>query len=129
MTSLEIKAAIVLNGWEELAPVEIAALLNIPKTVLVETQIGFGMIMNTLGTAEGAALLDQMEALALENSTVKWGMRLLANAQLDVGLASTRAMLDALLPAPYATALKALAERTVSAGVTTQQVIDAMEDI
>ena len=37
------------------------------------------------------------------------------------------AMLDALLPAEASAVLKALAESTVTAGVTRQQVIDAME--
>ena len=127
MTHAEIRAAIVANGWQGLPPGEIAAALNAPQTVLVERMIGVGTVLDALGPANGAALLDQMEAQTAENSTIKWGLVLLKNAQLDVGMKSTRDMLDALLPAEAATALKGMAERTMSANVTQQQVIDAME--
>ncbi len=127
MTHAEIRGAILTNGWQELPPGEIAAALNAPQTVLVERMIGIGTVMDALGPAEGAALLDQVKAVAETDAVVKYGWMLLESASLDVGLASTRTMLDALLPAEAATTLKGLAEQTVTANVTTQQVIDAME--
>lgn len=129
MTHAEIRAAIAANGWLAKSPGEIAELLNAPTAVIVERMIGVGTVLDALGPANGAALLDQMEAQTAENSTIKWGLVLLKNAQLDVGMKSTRDMLDALLPAEAATVLKGLAEQTVTAGVTWQQVRDAMEGI
>ena len=57
---------------------------------------------------------------------VKWGFKLLERGELDLGLDSTRAMLDALLPAEAASVLKGLAESTVTANVTWVDVRDAM---
>lgn len=129
MTHAQIREAILTNGWQGKSPGEIAALLNEPKTVLVERMIGIGTVMDALGPADGAALLASFEGQVATDPVVKYGWFLLERERLDVGLASTRAMLDALLPAEAATALKGLAEQTVSANVTTQQVIDAMEGI
>ncbi|MDY0227226.1 MAG: hypothetical protein RBR38_10395 [Desulfomicrobium apsheronum] len=129
MTHAEIRAAIVANGWQGEDAGEIAALLNEPKVVLVECMAELGTPMKYLGAEAGAALLDQMEALAATNPTVKWGLKLLERGALDLSLDSTRAMLDELLPVDAATVLKGLAEQTVTAGVTVQQVIDAMEGI
>jgi len=127
MTHAEIREAILTNGWQWKSPGEIAALLNEPKTVLVERMIGIGTVMDALGPADGAALLASFEAQTATDPVVKYGWFLLERERLDVGLASTRAMLDALLPVEAATVLKGLAEQTVTAGVTVQQVIDAME--
>ena len=127
MTHIEIRDAIVANGWQTKPAGEIAALLNEPKTVLVERMANLGTPMKYLGAEAGAQLLDTMTALAATNSAVKYGLELLRMGELDLSLDSTRAMLDALLPPEAATALKGLAEQTVSANVTHQQVIDAME--
>ena len=127
MTHAEIREAILTSGWQGKSPGEIAELLNEPKMVLVERMAELGTPMKYLGAEAGAALLDSMEALAATNPTVKWGLKLLERGALDLSLDSTRAMLDALLPAEAATVLKGLAEQTVTAGVTAQQVIDAME--
>ena len=127
MTHAEIRAAIIENGWQGLPPGEIAAALNAPQTVLVERMIGVGTVLDALGPANGAALLDQVKVVAETDAVVKYGWMLLESASLNVGLDSTRAMLDALLPVDAATVLKGLAEQTVTAGVTVQQVIDATE--
>jgi hypothetical protein len=127
MTHAEIREAILTNGWTGKSPGEIAALLNEPKTVLVERMSNFGTAMKYLGAEAGAELLDNMEALAATNPTVKWGLKLLEMGELDLSLDSTRAMLDALLPPEAASVLKDLAEQTVTAGVTWQQVRDALE--
>ena len=127
MTHAEIREAILTNGWQGKSPGEIAALLNVPQTVLVERMIGIGTVMDALGPADGAALLASFEAQVTTDPVVKYGWFLLERERLDVGLASTRTMLDALLLVEAATVLKGLAEQTVTAGVTVQQVIDAME--
>ena len=127
MTHAEIRVAIVENGWQGLPPGEIVAALNAPQVVRVERMAELGTPMKYLGAEAGASLLDQMEALAATNPTVKWGFELLKRGALDLSLDSTRAMLDALLPAEAAAVLKGLAESTVTAGVTWEQVRDAME--
>ena len=127
MTHAEIRDAIISNGWQSKTPGEIAELLNAPQVVLVERMIGVGTVMDALGPADGAALLASFEAQVATDPVVKYGWFLLERERLDVGLASTRAMLDALLPAEAAAVLKGLAEQTVSANVTVQQIIDAME--
>ena len=129
MTHAQIREAILTNGWQGLPPGEIAALLNEPKMVLVERMAELGTPRKYLGAEAGAALLDQMEALSATNPTVKWGFELLKRGALDLSLDSTRAMLDALLPPEAASVLKGLAEQTVTAGVTWQQVRDALEGI
>jgi hypothetical protein len=127
MTAAQIREAILSNGWQGKAAGEIAELLNAPQVVLVERMAELGTPMKYLGAEAGAQLLDQMEALAATNPTVKWGLKLLERGALDLSLDSTRAMLDALLPVEAATLLKALAEQTVTTGVTWQQVRDALE--
>jgi hypothetical protein len=127
MTHAEIREAILSNGWQGKTPGEITELLNAPQTVLVERMAELGTPMKYLGAEAGAQLLDQMESLAASNPTVKWGFELLKRGALDLSLDSTRAMLDELLPPEAASVLKGLAEQTVTAGVTWQQVRDAME--
>ena len=127
MTHTEIRDAVIANAWQSKTPGEIAELLNEPQVVLSERMIGVGTVLDALGPAAGAALLDQVKAVAESDAVVKYGWMLLESASLDVGLDSTRVMLDALLPAEAASVLKGLAEQTVTAGVTVQQVIDAME--
>ena len=127
MTHTEIRDAVIANAWQSKTPGEIAELLNEPQVVLSERMIGVGTVLDALGPAAGAALLDQVKAVAESDAVVKYGWMLLESASLDVGLDSTRDMLDALLPAEAAAVLKGLAESTVTAGVTVQQVIDAME--
>ena len=129
MTHAEIREAILTNGWQGKSPGETAALLNTPQVVLVERMIGIGTAMDAIGPADGAALLASFEAQVTTDPVVKYGWFLLERERLDVGLASTRTMLDALLPVEAATVLKGLSEQNVTANVTTQQVIDAMEGV
>lgn len=104
---------------------QIAAVVSEGRTELRERMIGIGTVLKYLGPINGAALLDQMEALKASNPAIKWGWYLLERGELDVALDSTRAMLDGLLPAEAAAALKALAG--FPAPVSTQDVIRAME--
>lgn len=129
MNAAQIREAILSNGWQGKTSGEIAELLNAPQVVRVERMAELGTPMKYLGAEAGAQLLDQMESLAATNPAVKWGLKLLERGALDLSLDSTRAMLDALLPPEAATLLKGLAEQTVTAGVTAQAVIDAMEGI
>lgn len=129
MTHAEIRTAILSNGWHGKVPGEIAELLNAPQVVRGSFMASLGTPMKYLGAEAGTTLLEQMEAQAESNPVVKWGFKLLERGELDLGLDSTRTMLDALLPAEAAAVLKGLAESTVSANVTAQQVIDAMEGV
>jgi len=129
MTAAQIREAILSNGWQGKTAGEIAELLNAPQVVRGEFYASLGTPMKYLGAEAGATLLETMAALADSAPVVKWGFKLLERGELDLGLDSTRAMLDALLPVDAATLLKGLAEQTVTAGVTQQQVIDAMEGI
>ena len=126
MTHAEIRTAIITNGWQSKTPGEIAELLNAPQIVRGEFYASLGTPMIYLGSEAGAALLETMETLAESNPVVKWGFKLLERGELDLGLDSTRAMLDALLPAEAASVLKGLAESTVTANVTWVDVRDAM---
>jgi hypothetical protein len=127
MTHNEIRDAIIANGWQSLSAGEIAELLNVPKVVRGSFMASLGTPMKYLGAEAGAQLLETMSTLAESNAVVKWGLKLLERGELDLGLDSTRAMLDALLPPEAAAVLKGLAEQAVSANVTAQAVIDAME--
>ena len=127
MTHNEIRDAVVANNWQLKPTGEIAELLNAPQTVRGTFMASLGTPMKYLGAEAGATLLETMAALAETNVVVKWGLKLLERGELDLGLDSTRDMLDALLPAEAAAVLKDLAESTVTADVTVQQVIDAME--
>lgn len=53
-------------------------------------------VLAEYGTA-GAEILDKLEAAAALNSVVKWAMRFMATDGIDVGHATTRSMLDALV--------------------------------
>lgn len=92
----------------------IADALSLDRKKTIERMAELGTPMKYLGAEAGAALLDTMEALSATNPTVKWGFKLLEKGQLDLGLESTRQMLDALLPVETygaaASVLKGLAE-------------------
>lgn len=61
------------------------------------TKIGAGGIMDTLGAEIGAALLDQIVALAATNSVIKWGLRVMESPGLDLSLQTTRQQIDGLV--------------------------------
>lgn len=127
MTHTEIREAITANGWQAKPAGEIAELLNAPQIVRGTFMASLGTPMKYLGAEAGATLLETMSTLAESNPVVKWGFKLLERGELDLGLDSTREMLDVLLPPEAAEVLKGLAESTVTAGVTWEQVRDAME--
>jgi hypothetical protein len=88
----------------------IAATLNVGRVKPVSKIGGIGTIMDTLGPDGGAALLDSLEAMEAASPAVKWGMKLINAGTFDFGLASSRAMVTALVPSPAREALLAMSE-------------------
>lgn len=72
--------------------VALAAYLSQRRTTIQSRTIGIGTVLATLAP-DGGAFLDAIEALAALDPNVKWGMKLLERAELDVGMAATRALL------------------------------------
>ena len=110
----------------------LAAILSVGRTKLIERNVGYGTVMETLGGEVGAAFLDALEALAATSSPVKWALKLLDRGELNVGSPATQSQLDALVtggavPAAVANALKALA--VVPDGVTAQEVQTVLEGV
>ena len=108
----------------------VAAAISAGRVKIVSRPIGIGSVLDVLGPANGAALLDALDALRSQVSAIKWAWVLLERGELDVGLASTRGQIDALtgdgLPftAEAAGAIQALAE--VPAPVSAPDVYNAM---
>lgn len=73
----------------------IAELLSVGRTKTISKEIGIGTVLATLGPA-GGPFLDGMVQLGTVDSNVKWAMKLLENASLDIGMAATRAQMQAL---------------------------------
>ena len=108
---------------------ELAALLSVGRTKVVDLNIGYGTVLEVLGAESGAAFLDGLTALAATSSPVKWALKLLDRGELNIGAAATRGQLDALaaggvMPKAVADALKGLAMGPDI--VTAEQVADAM---
>lgn len=91
-------------------PVAIAAAFNAGRVRVTTKLGGIGTVLETLGPVDGAALLDNLEAMAATNSAVKWAFVLINRGELDFGSSATRAMMDLLLPAPVSAALKSITE-------------------
>lgn len=111
---------------------ELARILSIGRTKLVERNIGYGTVMDTLGAENGAAFLDGLTALAATSSPVKWALKLLDRGELNIGAAATQAQLDALaaggaMPQAVADALKGLA--VLPDEITASQVQQALEGV
>jgi hypothetical protein len=108
---------------------ELARILSVGRTKIVEYNIGYGTVMETLGADNGAAFLDGLTAVATTSSPVKWALKLLDRGELNISADATQTQLDALaaggvMPQAVADALKALA--IVSDVITPEQVMDAM---
>ena len=100
-----------------------AAALNQPDPTLpavetwVETKIGIGAILDTLGPTAGATFLDALETLAETTPVVRWGLELIRGPGLDLSRPSARAQLEVLvagriLQPAEGEALLALSRRT-----------------
>lgn len=110
----------------------LAAILSAGRTKLVERDIGYGTVLDTLGATAGAAFLDSLTALAATSSPVKWALKLLDRGELNVGAAATQQQLDMLasvgvIPVEVAEALKNLA--VVPDEITATQVQAALEGL
>ena len=108
---------------------ELAALLSVGRTKVIDYSIGYGTVLEVLGAEAGSAFLDGLTALAATSSPVKWALKLLDRGELNIGSAATRRQLDALaaggvMPQVVADALKALA--LAPDVVTMQQVAEEM---
>ena len=104
---------------------ELAALLSVGRTKVIDYSIGYGTVLEVLGAEAGAAFLDGLTTLAATSSPVKWALKLLDRGELNIGAEATQQQLDALttagvMPQTVADALKGLA--TVSEVVTAQDV-------
>lgn len=107
----------------------LATILSAGRTKLIERNVGYGTVMDTLGADNGAAFLDGLTALSANSSPVKWALKLLDRGELNIGAPATQAQLDALVaggavPQAVADALKGLALGPDA--VTMQQVAEAM---
>ena len=111
---------------------ELAALLSVGRTKVIDYSIGYGTVMDTLGATAGAAFLDSLTELAATSSPVKWALKLLDRGELNIGAAATRGQLDALaaggvMPQAVADALKGLAVSPDE--ITASQVQQALEGV
>lgn len=86
-------------------------------TTITRRTLGIGTVLDALGPTDGAAVLDALYALAASVRPIHYALMLLERGDLDVGMASTRAQIDALvgsaLTAEQAARLKSLAEEPV----------------
>ena len=111
---------------------ELAALLSVGRTKVIDYSIGYGTVLEVLGAEAGSAFLDGLTALAATSSPVKWALKLLDRGELNIGAAATRGQLDALaaggvMPQAVAEALKNLA--VVPDEITATQVQTALEGL
>lgn len=111
---------------------ELARILSVGRTKLIDYSIGYGTVLEVLGAEAGSAFLDGLTALAATSSPVKWALKLLDRGELNIGAAATRGQLDALaaggvMPQAVAEALKNLA--VVPDEITATQVQTALEGL
>ena len=111
---------------------ELAALLSVGRTKVVDLNIGYGTVLEVLGAESGAAFLDSLTTLAATSSPVKWALKLIDRGELNIGAAATQAQLDALatagvMPVAVADVLKGLAVSPDE--ITASQVQQALEGV
>lgn len=104
----------------------IADALNAGRVKITSKLGGIGLVLETLGPTDGAALLDALEAQAASVPALKWAWVLINRGELDFGSAATRAMIAALVSEPARASLLAVAE--VPDPVTAAQVEVAMKN-
>lgn len=102
----------------------IAAAVSAGRTKVVQRLGGIGLVLETLGPTDGAALLDALESQAATVPALKWAFVLINRGELDFGSPATRAMIDLMVPGPAGDDLKAIAE--VPDPVTASQVNQAL---
>jgi hypothetical protein len=105
------------------APGILAEMLNAKtgsNTKVVSRTIGIGTVLDLLGPADGAAVLSTLDTLKASNPVIKWAWHLLEKADLDVGLASTRAQLDSLATAGVLTQAQCSAIKNLAVTVASR---------
>ena len=107
----------------------IADTVNSGRTKVVTRLGGIGLVLETLGPVDGAALLDTLQGMTSAVPALKWAWYLIERGELDFGSAATRAMIDELvlggaMPEAVGAALKGVAE--VPDTVTAAQVASVM---
>lgn len=105
---------------------DIAAAVSVGRTQVVSKLGGIGLVLETLGPIDGAALLDSLETQAASVPALKWAFTLINRGELDFGSAATRTMIATLVPEPARTALLNVAQ--VAAPVSVADVIEAMKE-
>ena len=111
ITAAEIRAQCPQEMVDACEHGAIAALVSAGRTQIVQRLGGIGLVLEALGPVDGAALLDGLEAQAPSVPALRWALVLLNRGELDFGSASTRGMIDQLLPPLAADALKSVAVR------------------
>lgn len=111
----EAEAAAIGPFMTERNDVAIASLLP-TKVSIQSTPIGIGTILAVLAP-NGGAFLDALETAGKTDPNVKWALKLIEQSNFDVGMAATRAQMQAFAQAAPdfsagIAALLATAERT-----------------
>lgn len=93
----------------------IADQVNIGRVKVAKKLGGIGLVLETLGPTDGAALLDTLQALTASIPSLKWAWYLIERGELDFGSTATRGMIDTLvtngvMPGVVGGLLKAVAE-------------------
>ena len=88
---------------------------NVGHTKVATKLGGIGLVLETLGPDNGAALLDGLQSMTTTVPALKWAWYLIERGELDFGSPATRGMIDMLvaqgaIAEPLGTALKATAE-------------------
>ena len=109
----------------------IADMLNLTRTKVQPKLGGIGLVLETLGPVDGAALLDTLQSMTASIPALKWAWYLIERGELDFGSAATRGMIDQLvlggvMPEAVGAALKGVAE--VPDPVTAAQVEVALKN-
>ena len=94
----------------------IAVEVSVGRTRIAARLGGIGAVMETLGSVDGPAVLDALDALKGTVPAVKWGWVLLERGELDFGSTVTRQLIDGLVMGGVMTeaqglAIKSLAEQ------------------
>ena len=87
----------------------IADAVNEGRTKVSARLGGIGLVLETLGPTDGAALLDALQAQTATIPALKWAWYLIERGELDFGSTATRAMIETLVPSPAKEALLAVA--------------------
>lgn len=92
-----------VKEFPDLTDWQISNILNdpdnsLPMIVALQSRlVGPGLIMETIGEDEGAALLDTMQQLSQVSSIVKWAMKLVEKDGIDAASPAFRKQLDKLV--------------------------------